>query len=55
MNQKYQCWSCDAVFKVKNFVEEFIQDQYEVYYCPYCGGDIEDDQLDNDDDLDEDD
>ena len=41
MNQKYQCWNCDAVFKVKNFVEEFIQDQYEVYYCPYCGGDID--------------
>lgn len=52
MSQKYECWNCDAVFKIKNFNEETFQEQYEIYYCPYCGGDI--DVPDNEDNIEED-
>ena len=44
--KEYSCYHCDAVFKIKTLSDE---DMYPVYYCPYCGGDIEDDNNDEED------
>ena len=43
---KFECLHCDAVFKVKNLNEDTFKGQYEIYYCPYCGGDIEEEEED---------
>ena len=51
MLKQCECFHCDAIFKVKNSNDQSVQDQYVVYYCPYCGGDIEEEheeELDDD-------
>ena len=47
--KEYNCYHCDAVFKIKTLSEE---EQYVVMFCPYCGGDVED--VDDEDELDDD-
>lgn len=51
--KEYNCYHCDAVFKIRTLSDE---DLYPVYYCPYCGGDIEDldDAEENEDEIEED-
>ncbi len=49
--KEYTCYHCDALFKLKTLSDE---DLYPVYYCPYCGGDIEDLDEENEDDVEED-
>ena len=39
MYKRYGCDNCDADFKIKNNLTDEV---YEVYYCPFCGGEIED-------------
>jgi rRNA maturation endonuclease Nob1 len=40
MQRNYNCDSCDAEFKVKHSLDETY---YEVNFCPFCGGQIEED------------
>jgi hypothetical protein len=41
MNQ-FECYHCDALFKVKaSSKPDTFQEHYEVMFCPFCGGDIE--------------
>jgi len=47
---RYECFHCDASFKIKNTNDASFQEQYVVYYCPYCGGDIEEEVDDESDD-----
>lgn len=47
MYKHYECNHCDAVFKVKTLTDP---ETYLVYFCPYCGGDIEDEIEDEADD-----
>jgi DNA-directed RNA polymerase subunit RPC12/RpoP len=41
MYKQYKCYSCDAEFKIKHSLDS---DAYDVYYCPFCGGEIEDEE-----------
>lgn len=51
--KEYTCLHCDAVFKIKTFLDE---DMYTVYYCPYCGGEIDEpDVVEEDEDSEEED
>jgi hypothetical protein len=45
MYKQYECFHCDAVFKVKHDLDE----NYQVYFCPFCGGDIEEETEEYDD------
>ena len=45
--KEYSCYHCDGVFKIKTLLEE---DLYPVYYCPYCGGDIDEPETEDDED-----
>jgi len=47
MQKSYQCDNCDADFKVKHNLDEKY---YEVNFCPFCGGVIEAEEDDIDDD-----
>ena len=49
MYKQYECFHCDAVFKIKTLSDNAItfQDHYVVMFCPYCGGDIEDEVEDD--------
>lgn len=46
--KQYECYHCDAIFKIKHSLD----DAYQVYFCPFCGGDIEEEE-DDDTDYDE--
>ena len=46
MQKQYQCDSCDAEFKIKHSMDD---DAYEVYYCPFCGGEIDNEEDQEDD------
>lgn len=37
MQRQYQCDNCDAEFKIKHSLDDAY---YEVMFCPFCGGDI---------------
>ena len=37
----YECFECDAVFKIKHDLEE---DYYKVSYCPFCGEEFDNEQ-----------
>ena len=51
--QHHECVECDAVFKIKHDLDEH---HYKVGFCPFCGGTIDEDQIDEqDEDLDNDD
>ena len=45
MNANYNCYSCDAEFKIKHSMESEF---YEVNYCPFCGAEIVDEELEED-------
>ena len=47
MYKHYTCDDCDADFKVKHNLDEKY---YEVNFCPFCGGVIEAEEDDIDDD-----
>lgn len=40
MQKSYQCDNCDAEFKLKHNLDEHY---YEVNFCPFCGGEIAED------------
>lgn len=46
MQKQYHCDSCDAEFKIKHSMDG---DAYEVYYCPFCGGEIDNEEDQEDD------
>lgn len=48
MQKQYQCDSCEAEFKVRHSLDETY---YEVMFCPFCGGDITDEEEDDTDDY----
>lgn len=48
MQRNYQCDSCDAEFKIKHSLDEAY---YEVNFCPFCGGQIEEDDDEETDDY----
>lgn len=48
MYKQYTCESCDAEFKIKCSLDETY---YEVNFCPFCGGEINDER--DDEDVDE--
>lgn len=48
MLKEYECYHCDALFKIKHQMED---ENYQVFFCPFCGGDIEEEQ---EEDLDDD-
>lgn len=39
----YECVECDAVFKIKH---ELDTDYYRVMHCPFCGAEMDEDQID---------
>lgn len=41
MYKQYECYHCDAVFKIKSLSDTETHNHYEVIFCPFCGGDIE--------------
>jgi len=47
--KQYECYHCDAIFKIKHSLQD---ETYQVYFCPFCGGDIEE-EGDEDMDYDE--
>lgn len=47
MKGHYQCSNCDADFKIKHDLDDVY---YEVSFCPFCGGDISEDEEELDDD-----
>ena len=48
-NQHYECVDCDAVFKIKHDLDK---DYYSVTHCPFCGSELQDEQIEIDEDLD---
>lgn len=44
-NRHYECVECDAVFKIKHDLDG---DYYTVGFCPFCGSEIDEDQIDED-------
>ncbi len=44
---KYNCYNCDAEFKLRHDMDE---DYYEVNFCPFCGSSIEEEQDEVEDD-----
>jgi len=51
MHNQFECYHCDAVFKIKALSDTAtFQEHYEVNFCPYCGGDIEEEVDDESDD-----
>ena len=51
MYKRYECFHCDAIFKIKSLADSVsFQDHYDVMFCPYCGGDIEEEIEDDIDD-----
>jgi rRNA maturation endonuclease Nob1 len=44
-NRHYECVECDAVFKIKHDLD---RDYYTVGFCPFCGSEIDEDQIDED-------
>ncbi len=48
MQRQYQCDHCDAEFKLKHSLDERY---YEVNFCPFCGGDIAEEEEDDPDDY----
>lgn len=51
--KEYSCYSCDSNFKIKH---EMDPTKYPVVNCPFCGSELEDDDIysDNIEDFDED-
>lgn len=47
MKGHYQCSNCDADFRIKFDLDESF---YEVSFCPFCGGDITEDEDDTEED-----
>jgi DNA-directed RNA polymerase subunit RPC12/RpoP len=47
MYKQYECDACDAKFKLKLQIED---DNYQVYFCPYCSGEIEEEREEEIDD-----
>lgn len=43
---RHECVECDAVFTISHQLDETY---YEVTNCPFCGAEIEHDDLDDDD------
>lgn len=48
MQTQYQCDHCEAKFKIKHSLDE---NYYEVNFCPFCGGDIAEQEDDEPDDY----
>lgn len=46
MTEHYTCSSCEAEFKIKHKLDPSY---YEVNFCPFCGGTIEEEEWDDDD------
>ena len=44
----YVCGSCEADFKLKHSLEESY---YEVNFCPFCGGEIDNEEEEESDDY----
>ena len=40
-NNHYNCDSCDADFKIKHSLDNSF---YEVNFCPFCGGEIDNEE-----------
>ena len=47
-NKQYHCDHCDAEFKIKHTLDEAY---YEVNFCPFCGGEIVEDENEELDDY----
>jgi DNA-directed RNA polymerase subunit RPC12/RpoP len=43
----YFCTECDAIFKIKHDLDKY----YEVMFCPFCGGGIDDEKEEDEDDT----
>ncbi len=43
---KFECYHCDALFKIKSLNTDSTLQDYIVMFCPYCGGDIEEEEED---------
>ena len=48
MQKQITCYNCEANFKIKHTLDEAY---YEVNFCPFCGGEIEDDEDEETDDY----
>lgn len=47
MQSNFQCDSCDAEFKIKHNLDDAY---YEVNFCPFCGGAIDEEETEENDD-----
>ena len=47
-NNHYKCGSCDADFKIKHSLDPSY---YEVNFCPFCGGEIDNEEEEESDDY----
>ena len=47
MYKQYECYHCDAKFKLKL---QFEDNNYQVYFCPFCSGEIEEEREEEIDD-----
>lgn len=46
MQRNCTCTTCDAEFKV---IHNLDPTYYEVFFCPFCGAEIEDEENDDED------
>lgn len=47
-NNHYHCSNCDADFKLKHTLDSSY---YEVNFCPFCGGEIDNEEEEESDDY----
>jgi hypothetical protein len=47
-NNHYNCTSCEADFKLKHSLDESF---FEVNFCPFCGGEIDNEEEEESDDY----